>query len=329
MSEKYVVGFDGGATKTDAIIAKSDGTIVSLGSSGPSNYHVVGIEGAKKAIFESFQAARKKAKIEAEKVEVAVAGLAGLDCSFDDKLLNSKLPEIGIAKTFKVVHDSLIALYGATSGKMGVIVIAGTGSVAAGTDGKGNRIRVGGWGSILGDEGSAYFIGSTALKLALKIFDGRIKANTKLTEQIKSALNIEELDDIIRRVYTEKMTVTEIASLAPIVTKLATEGDELCKSIVSEAAEELAILAKTVITRLKIQDEEFPVATVGGVFKAGDIIIKPFEDSILKIAPHAKVGKPRFGPGIGSVILALEILNGKISDEILKNIEDSYSKVIN
>lgn len=326
MAEEYVVGFDGGATKTEAIIAKSDGTLVSSGVSGPSNYHVVGIEGAKEAIFSSFEIARKKANISSKKVKVAVAGLAGLDCSYDDKILNSNIPQIGIAETFKVVHDSLIALYGATSGRIGVIVIAGTGSVSAGTDGRGNRIRVGGWGSIIGDEGSAYYIGLMALKQAMKAYDGRVK-ETKLVEELKKALVITETDEIIKKVYGEKMSVTEIASLAPIVTKLAKEGDEVSSEIVKNAAEELATLAKTVIVRLKIQDETFPVATVGGVFKAGDIILKPFSESIQKLAPNAKVEKPRFGPGVGSVLIALEILNGEISDEILQNVETSYKKL--
>ncbi|MBO3763305.1 MAG: BadF/BadG/BcrA/BcrD ATPase family protein [Thermoproteota archaeon] len=326
MEEEYVVGFDGGATKTEAIIAKSDGTLVSSGVSGPSNYHVVGIDGAKEAIFSSFEIARKKANISLKKVKVAVAGLAGLDCSYDDRLLNSSIPQIGIAETFRVVHDSLIALYGATSGRIGVIVIAGTGSVSAGTDGKGNKVRVGGWGSIIGDEGSAYFIGVTALKQAMKAFDGRAK-ETKLIEELKKALSITETDEIIRKVYSEKMSVTEIASLAPIVTKLAKEGDEVSAEIVRNAAEELAILAKTVITRLKIQNEIFPIATVGGVFKAGDIILKPFSDSIQKLAPNAKVEKPKFGPGVGSVLIALEILNGRITDKILQNVETSYKKL--
>jgi N-acetylglucosamine kinase-like BadF-type ATPase len=326
MTEEYVVGFDGGATKTEAIIAKSDGTLISSGVSGPSNYHVVGIDGAKGAILNSFEIARKKAGINIKKVKVAVAGLAGLDCSYDDRVLNSSIPQIGIAETFRVIHDSLNALYGATSGRVGVIVIAGTGSVAAGTDGKGNRVRVGGWGSILGDEGSAYFIGLMGLKQALKAFDGRVK-ETKLVEQLRKALSITETDEIIRKVYGEKMSVTEIASLAPIVTNLAKEGDEISIEIVRAAAEELAILAKTVILRLRIQNEKFPVATVGGVFKAGDIVLKPFSNSIQKLALNANVEKPRFGPGIGSVLIALEVLNEKITDEVLQNVEVSYKKL--
>ena len=316
---QVVVGFDGGATKTKAVIATVEGKVLSSGLGGPSNYHVVGIDGAKRSILDAFDAAKAIIK-EPITVEVAVAGLAGLDCKRDEVLLSQELPKTGIARKFLVVHDSRNALHGATGGGAGVIVIAGTGSVAAGTDGAGNTVRVGGWGNILDDVGSAYEIGRKALTAALRSFDGRIP-KTVLEEKLKRAMGIESTDDIIRKVYAERMSVTEIAALAPIVTESAKEGDPVAKVIVSEAVDGIYTLVKTVIVRLKMENKSFPVAAIGGVFKAGEIVTGPLVKSVNSLAPKAKIGQPMMGPWLGSVLVALEEYHGQLSPELVEAVK--------
>jgi len=320
-----VVGFDGGATKTKAVVATLDGEVLSSGDAGPSNYHVVGIDGARRSILESFEAARSVVG-QPLHVEVAVAGLAGLDCERDGRVLREELPKVDITKRFLVVHDSKNALYGATGGSAGVIVIAGTGSVAAGTDGRGNTVRVGGWGNILDDVGSAYEIGRKALTAALHSFDGRGQKTT-LEERIKQALRLESTDDIITRVYAEKMSVTDIAALAPMVTESAKQGDQVAKRIVEETAEGIATLANTVILRLNMQDMSFPVATIGGVFRAGDIITEPFARLVRSVAPRVIIGKPMMGPWLGSVLIALEAYHGSLSAQMVETVRKTGAKV--
>lgn len=312
---RAVVGFDGGATKTKAVIATLDGGVVSSGLGGPSNYHVVGIDGAKRAILESFQAAMAQVG-EPSTIEVAVAGLAGLDCRHDEVVLGQELPKTGIAKKFLVVHDSRNALYGATGGAAGVIVIAGTGSVSAGTDGDGNTARVGGWGNILDDVGSGYEIARKALTAALYSFDGRLP-KTMLEERILMALGVESIDDIIRKVYAERMSVTDIAALAPVVTKAAQEGDAVAAKIVEEAVQGLASMINTVIRRLAMQGRSFPVATIGGVFKAGEIVTGPLTKAVNAVAPKAHIGKPMMGPWLGSVLVALEEYHSRLSPQLV------------
>jgi len=322
---RAVVGFDGGATKTVAVIATLEGEVISSGVGGPSNYHVVGIEGAKRSILESFNAALGSIGEEVS-VDVAVAGLAGLDCKHDEMVLSEELPKINIARRFLVVHDSKNALYGAAGGGAGVIVVAGTGSVAAGTDGAGNSVRVGGWGNVLDDVGSAYEIARKALTAALYAFDGR-GPETVLEDKIRRSLGLESTDDIIRKVYGERMTVTEVAALAPIVTESAKEGDPVSAQIVSEAAQGLFGLAKTVILRLNMQHRSFPVATIGGVFKAGDIINVPFAKAVNSVAPKAMIGKPMMGPWLGSVLVALEQHLGRLTPELVDRVMRTASKV--
>jgi len=322
---RAVVGFDGGATKTKAVIATLDGGVVSSGLGGPSNYHVVGIEGAKRAILESFQAAMAQVG-EPSTIEVAVAGLAGLDCRHDEVVLGQELPKTGIAKKFLVVHDSRNALYGATGGAAGVIVIAGTGSVSAGTDGEGNTARVGGWGNILDDVGSGYEIARKALTAALYSFDGRLP-KTMLEERILMALGVESIDDIIRKVYAERMSVTDIAALAPVVTKAAQEGDAVAAKIVEEAVQGLASMINTVIRRLAMQGRSFPVATIGGVFKAGEIVTGPLTRAVNAVAPKAHIGKPMMGPWLGSVLVALEEYHSRLSPQLVDAVRRTGAEV--
>lgn len=326
MAPRYVAGFDGGATKTNAMIATEDGNVLSLATSGPSNYHVVGLKGAGESILNSFQEAAKKAGLRKKKVDVAIAGLAGLDCGYDERVLSSALTGLGLADQFKVVHDTTIALYGATGGQAGVIVIAGTGSVAAGMDGKGAAFRVGGWGPTLGDEGSGYEIGRKALSAAMMAFDGRLP-RTELEEEIRRALRLDSTDGIMMKVYGERMSVTQIAALAPIVTELAKKGDQVASNIVRETVESLASLAKATIVRTGLKNRTFPLATIGGVFRAGDVIVRPFTLSVMLEAPGAMIGKPRMGPALGSVLAALEIAKGGLTQEIIDKVEQTGREI--
>jgi len=322
---KAVVGFDGGATKTKAVIATLEGMVVSDGLGGPSNYHVVGIDAAKHAILESFQDAAARIS-EPIAVEVAVAGLAGLDCRYDEVMLSHELPKTGVAKRFLVVHDSRNALYGATGGGAGAIVIAGTGSVSAGTDGEGNSVRVGGWGNILDDVGSGYEMARKALTASLYSFDGRLP-KTALEGTMMKALGVESVDDIIRKVYAERMSVTDIAALAPVVTRAAQEGDPVAARIVDEAVQGLSLMVNTVIRRLSMQERSFPVATIGGVFKAGEIVTAPLAQAINAVAPKAHIGKPMMGPWLGSVLAALEAYHSRLTPQLVDEVRRTGAKI--
>ncbi|RLF25178.1 MAG: ATPase [Thermoprotei archaeon] len=322
----YVAGVDGGATKTICVISDKEGKILGVGRSGPSNYHIVGIEGAKRSLREAILSAIKDACVEIKKLEVACFGLAGVDYPEDKERAQKFIEELGLAEKVVVVHDTHIALMGATAGKPGVIVIAGTGSVSAGIDEKGRYVRSGGWGYILGDEGSAYDIARRGLIAALRARDGRGKP-TVLVEKFMKALNLKHLEELIRKVYVERMGATEIASLAPIVSEAASEGDEVAREILDSAGRELALLAIAVIRRLNMEDKEFPIALIGGAFRAGEPLMKAFKEEVLRVAPKAKITEPRYPPAVGALLIALQEAGVRISDSVLKNIEETLDKV--
>lgn len=322
----FILGLDGGATRTRCVISTLSGEILAIGVSGPSNYHVVGIDGARTALMEAARSAFESSGIGSNDCLVACAGLAGLDCSYDVKALNEAIGNLPIAKRIVIVHDSLIALYGATGGKRGVIVNGGTGSMAAGMDDTGRTVRVGGWGSIVGDEGSAYDIGRRAITASLWAFDGRGQ-ETILQEKIRKRYGLTSIDDMIHKVYVEKMGVTEIASLAPLVTESAKEGDEVSINILKIAGEELGRHAVAVIKKLGMENERCDVALVGGVLNAGELVLGPMRSTIMKVAPKAVLVSPRFNATIGAALLALRDVGSELNEALLSKISESARRL--
>jgi len=307
----YVAGIDGGATKTVCIIADSEGKVLGRGVSGPSNYHNVSVSVAKKALIQSIRRAASNARLRRLRFKVACFGMAGLDSPYDRKIIPKFIREgIKFCEKITVVHDSVIALYGATGGAPGLIVEAGTGSFAAGLNKRGEIKRVGGWGNVIGDEGSAYEIGRQALKAFLHSYDGR-EVKTLLTEKIMKMLKLRTEEDLMQRVYAERMNVSEIAAAAPLVAEAADEADAVAKRILTEAGRELASHAIAIAKALEMENEDVEVYTTGGVFKAGSHVLKPFEEEVKKIMPRARFASPKFEPAMGAVFLATKELRKK------------------
>ena len=320
MSEKVLyVGVDGGSTKTFTVLADSSGNIFGTGETGPSNYHVVGFENAVKNIYDSILLAAKDLTFSYE-IEAVTLGLAGMDTRYDfeffERNVEGKLP----AKKIYVRHDAEIALVGATGGKPGIIVIAGTGSAAGGRNRKGKYLRCGGWGYILGDEGSAYYLGKRALMSVLWAYDGR-GDKTILRDLVIKKLGISDEEGIIRKVYVEKMSVKEIAALAPLVTEAALKNDKVALEIFNDAARHLALHVIALVNRLEMYDEEkILVATIGGVWKAGEVILEPFRNELEKHF-HVDVISPMFPPAVGALLISYMFSRIKIDHVILSNIK--------
>lgn len=301
----YVLGIDGGGTKTSALVANIQGEILGRSVSGASNYQSVGVDRAIDSIKSASEAAITTAGMEEYKCGAVCFGLAGVGRDQDREIMLPALAKLNLAEEIILEHDAAIALAGATAGRPGVVVLAGTGAMAYGMNRSGDRKRAGGWGNILGDEGSAYYIGRHALMAACKSFDGRL-SKTGLIKNLMEFLNINDFTDIVKKIYGEKILPRDIASLAPIVSELAKDGDEVALLIIQNAAEELALTANAVIKGLDMEDEKFEVAMSGSVFKAGDVLLKPFYGCVADIAPCAEFISPKFDPAMGAILLALQ-----------------------
>jgi glucosamine kinase len=308
VERSYVAGIDGGASKTIALIADTNGLILGSGRAGPSNYHNIGRGPASAAIKSAIKEAKKKAGIR-EKPEIAVVALAAIDSERDLRVASRFVRDAKIAQTSIVVHDSVAALYAATKGRMGIVVNSGTGSFAAGINNKGRYARAGGWGYIIGDEGSAYAIGLNAIKMAFRSFDGREK-NTSLADMIMRRFRIRRLDDLVSKIYDNELTVEQIASVAPLV--IRTEHiDNISKAILIDAGNQLGDQVCAVASRLKMTRQKFQVGAVGGNFRSGKCMMQALRSKIKYCCPRARVTHLLVEPALGSLSVALKAFSRK------------------
>lgn len=301
--EAYYLGIDGGGTNTRAVITDADYKILGEGHSEASNPLRVGFNVAVMHIEEAIDKACSQAGLERCDLTAGCIALAGIsDPAHHRKMEDALDSALGI-KNVKLVTDASAALFGALDGQPGVIIIAGTGSIAMGINQAGEQTRSGGWGPTLSDEGSAYDIARRALKAVIASFDGRLP-HTMLTERICDRLGIRNPSDLPRVIYTDDMDRTQIAALAVDVTEVAHEGDRVAREILEGAGRELGELAGSVIEKLHMQNRQFRLAFIGSVFNAGDIILDPLREAIKKIAPDAVVEEPLFPPTVGAAKLA-------------------------
>jgi N-acetylglucosamine kinase-like BadF-type ATPase len=307
-SKRAAVGVDGGGTKTHAVILDAEFKVLGEGLAGPSNPLRVGIANAAAAIHQAIDQACEVAQIRRTDLIAGEIGLAGAR----RKELNARMREallgLGIGEIV-VVGDADIALYGATEGEPGLIVISGTGSICCGINGRGKTSCAGGWGPIAGDEGAGAWIARRALRAVAHAVDGRGPA-TSLTAAACSYFHVSDPSDLSTAIYAPTITNERLAGFAKFVILVARAKDSIAREILAEGGCELGSAATAVIRNLKLDRETFQVAYVGGVFKAaGELVLAAMREEIRSVAPNAYLAPPRFSPAVAAARMAWEHLN--------------------
>jgi len=230
------LGVDGGGTKTRVAVCDETGKVLARGENGPSNPLVVGVDG----MLTSIKRVLKNAGIEKEEFEVAVLGLAGAGFSRENhERLAKRIQDVVNSKKILVYNDSFVALKGALGRrKKGILVVSGTGSIAIGIDEKDRVFRVGGWGHILGDEGSAYKLSLDSIKAVMKYWEGRGR-KTSLVEKIEKFFNVKSVDDVVELFYQHSPSKEKVASFSRFFMEAVEEGDDVAKDILYKNLEEL------------------------------------------------------------------------------------------
>lgn len=301
----YVLGVDGGGTKTRAIVADARGRLLGEGHAGPSNPLRVGVDDATKAVREAVERACLDAGIRRQDLSAAEVGLAGGKREDIRERMRAALSaELGI-ESLEVVTDADIALYGATEGKPGLVVIAGTGSICCGINSRGRRACAGGWGPVAGDEGSGSWIARRALQSVARASDGRGR-KTSLTDAAREYFKVERTEDLSTAVYAPNMTNNRIAGFGRHVIDAAKRRDVVAREILDEAGRELARAASAVVKKLKMERERFQLAYVGGVFAAGNLILEPLREELERVAPRAFLAPPVLAPAEAAARMASE-----------------------
>jgi len=257
--DAYYLGVDGGGTKTLAVIVDAAGAERGRGLAGCANFKVAGVDAALNQVDVAIQAASAAAGCRAP-FAAAWLGLSGVDAPPDQALLLLHLRTL--AEVVRLSNDAELAL-GALPDGVGVALIAGTGSIALGRNAAGMQARAGGWGHLVGDEGSGYDMGRSALQAALRAADGR-GPSTTLLDDILAAWELGSAAEIIGRVYPPG-DKAEIARLSRLVFAAATAGDRVADRIVRRGAAELARAALAVGAALAFDGGPLPLALGGGL----------------------------------------------------------------
>ncbi len=303
MSE-YFLGVDGGQSSTLALIGDETGRIAGWATAGPCN-HVGAAEGRGKflrVMGECISQAAERAGLSPDKPKFRAACL-GMSGGPDDKA--ALLADLIDAERLVVTHDAKIAWAGATEGAPGIIVIAGTGSIAYGENAQGETARAGGWGFIYGDEGGGFDIARQALRATLKEYEGW-GPRTALTPALLEITGAANANDALHRFYTVDWPRSRVAELAIAVDRIASEGDPVAADILRNAAQQLAMLAASVKRQLWNEEaaEEAPIqlAWVGGVFQS-QILLERFRTLVL-LDGNVQAESPKRSPAAGALITA-------------------------
>lgn len=299
-----VLGVDGGGTKTRAVITDAQQHVIGEGVAGPSNPLRVGVSLAAAAVRTAIDQACKTAAVPRAHIVAAEVGLAGVRRIELRERMREALMGLGI-NSLEVVTDADIALFGATNGKPGIVIIAGTGSICCGINKLGTHACAGGWGPIAGDEGSGSWIARQALQRIAQAVDGR-GAKTSLVEAGCEYFGAQTPDDLGAVIYNPSATNDCIAGFGRLVIEAARAEDAVAREILISAGHELGVAAATVISKLGMEGGRFQVAYVGGVFAADHLVLDPLRRKVAETAPDAFFAAPVLSPAIAAARMARE-----------------------
>ena len=305
--ELFVIGLDGGGTKTIAVLSDGNGNILGKGRSGSSNPRNIGIEEAVENIVKAIKESAVKVGI--KNISIIFLGLPCVEEEFKEK--KDKIKKEILKNSFfssftgKIVieSDQLVGFRAVTNEKNGILLNAGTGAVIHGWTGK-KEVKIDGWG-YLSEEGSAFWVGQEALRYIFKQIDGREK-ETLLKNLIFKKLKIKKKEELIEKIYSKGFH-EKICSLSVFVAEAGEKKDKIAKEILKEAAKKLSFSAIVAIKKLDFQKKEFPLVLSGSMFNS-KIILNFVKEEIKKIANRVVFIRNKKEPVLGAVILALEIL---------------------
>lgn len=299
---RYLIGLDGGGTKTKCVVTDHDLNILNECIGGPSNFLVYGTEDVSKTLLSTIKECTDQLKINADEIDSVLLGTAGAGRRDDAERLENEFIKLAekkgiLFKYFRVESDARIALEGAFSGLPGSILIAGTGSIMFGKDLDGNIHRVGGFGRILGDEGSGFHIGRLGLSAVAKYYDGR-GPRTILKDMIERVFNITDSSSMITEVYKNKF---DVASVAPLVMKAAEQGDEVCVNILNSEIEELIEHVNTM--KVKLNESVLKISLIGGTITTENYYSNLFKEKV-ELIEGVQLKEPELPPQVGAALMA-------------------------
>lgn len=297
----YYLGIDGGGTKTDCVLLDAQGQVLRRAQGGPSNPMRGGYSQAWFSVSGTADAVLAHQSLKATDIRGICGGFGGAGRPAVAKRMSVFLERSFPKAEVKVTTDIEIALAAAVEKGIGVVLIAGTGSVAYGRNAEGKTVRAGGWGPWLGDEGSAFDIGRRALT-AVRRYEDDLGPATVLSERVFKSLDARDWGSLIEHIAKNPDQV--FPRVYPLVARAAEQGDEVSRGILNSAADALVELADHVIRKLGLSGEKFPLVRAGGVFGHCAYLDSLVDSRLAAIAARATIGPLRTSPAEAAAQMA-------------------------
>lgn len=301
-----LLGIDGGGTTTEAWFADVGCRVLGRGTAGPSNAKAVGLDAARDALDTAIRGAFQAAGLAPMPADVVCLGLAGFDRPDDRKTLARWANEACWARQVVIVNDGDLVVAAGTPEGWGVGVIAGTGSIAVGRAKDGRTARAGGWGHLIGDEGSAYNVVLNALRLVARQTDGRAPrapGHGCFGQRICAALGVTEPSQIVTTIYARDFDRARIASLAPQVLRACAEDSNASEQLLVPAGVALAEMVAAAARSLGWSSGILPLAVAGGFLLAATVVQQAMIDQLIHQGYQVAVTSVT-DPVRGAVVLA-------------------------
>lgn len=312
----YVLGIDGGASKTFALVADEQGRLLGFGKGGPANHQTVGFDAALRALEHAARDALSAAHVRPQDIEIVSYGLAGADLPEDFAMIRPALEGFKLGARVDLRNDTQVALRAGTQQPWGVVLICGTGFNAAGRAPDGREYIFPGLGWVSGDWGGGGMLAQEMIRLVMRADDGR-GPPTRVTKPLLDALGLPSPYELMRALYHQQIERHTLLAQVPLLFRAAVEGDRPAQDLIVQLGEELGVSAAAVIQRLGLEGLLVEVVLGGSVFKGeGPLFTDTLLAAIRRTAPDAILVHPPFEPVIGSVLLGLEAAGITTGDPI-------------
>ena len=300
----YIVGIDAGGSKTVCQVGAPDGGVLREARGPGANLQSAGELQVEKVLHDVMNDIN-------ESPAAICVGMAGVDRPNDARLMRAMLSRLCRGSRALIVNDALIALEAGAPQAAGIVLIAGTGSIAYGRDAHGHAARAGGWGNVLGDEGSGFWLGRQALRAVLRAADQRGEA-TALTDRVIAHFDVARPQDLVQPIYEGGMKPKVVAAIAPMVADVADAGDAVARQIVDAGVEELVSAVQSVARRLDLSTREIPVPLAGGIFREVPRVRRLVIERLHAVLPSARPALLTVEPASGALQLAAALLRGDV-----------------
>jgi N-acetylglucosamine kinase-like BadF-type ATPase len=321
----YYLGADLGATKTHTLIIDETGRALGFGESGSGNHEDVGYEGMLETMQQGLEQALRAAGLGRTDITGAGFGVAGYDWPSEAPATAAVIARLRLNAPYIYVNDTVPGLVAGSEQGWGVVVVSGTGSNCRGWDRDHKREgRVTGHGVMMGEGAGASELIHRTMQIVGYAWSRR-GPMTALADAFVRYAGAKDLEDLIRGYTTYEYPIG--AEAAPLVFRVASEGDLVARELIRWAGVENGEMANAVIRQLGFEDLEFDVVLAGSMFEGGPMLIDPMRETIRKFAPRARLVRLTVPPVLGAVILGMEAAGLKASSSIRNNIVESIPSV--